>query len=189
MIVAGAALAIGHVVWTVWFSGLPIGEFRLYDRAIDGGTVPARAIDIRLTPDMNPVVMMLTGEIADVPSAAPQLLSAGFDARLTRDGAPVWEGAVVLAISPGDRQSRPSIPTGTPIITIPTPTAGTYQLSLNPRPKPSGSVMRLAVSVRRNVAPVSWAVVASGGFLALIGVMALRQSRRRTGALPSPSDE
>lgn len=175
LIVAGAAMAIGHVVWAQWYSGILVAEHRLYSRASDGPAPAPRAIELRLAPDMNPVVIQLTGSIANVESAPKAIpLAAEFATRITRDGKPFHAGRVTLAIQPDDTGRRVEIPTGVEIVRIPTPDEGVYTLAVEPVGRGNATVTALALVIRRNVISISWGVVVAGAFLSLVGLMALR---------------
>lgn len=178
LIVAGVGLAAGHIVWAQWYSGVLVGEWPLYRRAADGPVPALRTHELRLQPEMNPVVITLTGALANVEAAARTgPLAVEFDTRVSLDGKPFASRRITLAVQPDASGRFTELPAGAEIARIPTPDEGRYAIAIEPVGRPAATLTALSLVVRRNVVSVSWGIVIAGAFLAIVGVMGLRAGR------------
>lgn len=177
LVLAGIALAAGHVVWATWYSGVTIASERLHAYSAASPAPVAATREFRLSPDMNPVTIGLLAEVQAEPQKARQPGSAGFRVVIARAGREIAARDVRLAFTQPDAGPRTSVPTGALVATLPTPDEGVYAVTVTPTEPASSPLLTLGLEIRRNVAPISWAVVAAGLFLALVGVMGLRSRR------------
>lgn len=177
LILCGLAVALSHVVYQTWFSGAPLETVTLFDRAKAGGPPSTVTHQIDLRPDMNPVRVMLIGSIkADRAQKGVQIGQA-FKVTVRLGDRVVTNRDVTLAITSESADQRPIEPTGNIAAELPTPDEGRYQIAVEPQGRATGDVMALGLEIRRNVAPISWAVIAGGLFLSLMGVLGLRSRR------------
>lgn len=178
LIVCGLAVALGHLVYQTWFSGAPLTTAALYDRAIAGGPPTTSNYSVDLRPDMNPVQVMLTGSLRA--NRGERGVSAGqtFQVTVRRGTTVVSTQSVRLAITSDQPDQRPIEQTSNRAALLPTPDEGRYVITVAPEGPASADVMTLGLDIRRNVAPISWAVIAGGLFLSLMGVLGLRSRRQ-----------
>jgi hypothetical protein len=177
LIFCGLAVALGHVVYQTWFSGAPLATVALYDRAKVGGPPGTLVHEIALRPDMNPVRVMLTGSVKADRAQKGTLIGQTFRVTTRLGDRPVTALDVMLAITSETADQRPIEPTGNIAAELPTPDEGRYQIVVEPLGRATGDIMTLGLDIRRNVAPISWAVIAGGLFLSLMGVLGLRSRR------------
>ena len=177
LILCGLGVTLGHFVFQTWFSGAPLEIVALYDRAKAGGPPGVLTHEVALRPDMNPVRVMLTGSIRADRAQKGTQIGQTFKVTSRLGDQVVASRDVRLAITSESADQRPIEPTGNIAANLPTPDEGRYQIIIEPEGRATGDVMALGLEIRRNVAPISWAVIAGGLFLSLMGVLGLRNRR------------
>lgn len=197
LLLAGVALGPGYLLYCNHFSGTVVAEPEIFSldispvavkgvtkRVVSGAGNPIDPITIALTPDMNPVSVLLTGRYVR-PRAGRKRTE--YSVALKRDDSTIWEDSITVTGKSSDKKNKKKLSLGNVKIgkmdldsfslhvnTFNVPESGDYELRVSHKGSPAlNHVVDMNAKIRRNTTIANRTVGLSGCAALGIGLVGL----------------